>query len=180
MTKGRRFLNIIGGLVMLAMGALMIVWPERGIIAAAVLISMSYTLRGFNTMLYYFTMARNMVGGRRSLFTGMFYLDIGILTSALTMGATRYLALYLAVMHAFLGVVGILRSREEKTANSPGWKWTVMNSAVNIAIAICVIIGGIAYASVRVVVYIYAAGVIYEAIARIAGAFRRTAIVYIQ
>lgn len=181
MTRGRRILSILEGIVMLVMGMALLIYPEKGIIAVAIVISISFTLNGINTLLFYLTMAINMVEGRKTLYRGMLYLDIGILTSAVvSVGATVYIALYLAVIHVFYGAVDILRSREEKSGGSPGWRWTALNGVINIMIAICVIIGGIGYASARVVVYIYAAGVIYSAMERITRALRRTAIVYIQ
>lgn len=180
MTKGAKVWNVILGLVMLAMGIVLLIYPKQGIVAVAVITSLSFTVKGLNTMLYYFTMARNMVGGRRTLFRGMLYIDLGILTSAMVTGAEAYIAMYLAGIHAFAGVVDLLRSREAKKAGARDWYWTAINGAVNLIIAICVIVGGVVLDSIEMVVYIYAAGVISYGIQRIAAAFRKTAIVYIQ
>ncbi len=125
-------------------------------------------------------MARNMVGGKRTLYRGMLFVDLGILTSAMVTGAGAYIAMYLAGMHAFSGVVDILRSREAKKHGARDWHWTAINGAVNLVIAIAVIVGGVFLDSTEVVVYIYATGVISYGVQRIAAAFRKTAIVYIQ
>jgi uncharacterized membrane protein HdeD (DUF308 family) len=180
MTKGAKFWNIIVGAIALVMGAALFVYPKQGIVAIAVLASLSFTLKGLNTMLYYFTMAKNMVGGKRTLYRGMLFIDVGILTSAMVTGAATYIAMYLAGMHAFSGLVDILRSREAKKAGARDWYWTAINGAVNLIVAICVMIGGVMLDSTEMVVYIYATGVISYGVQRIAAAFRKTAIVYIQ
>ena len=180
MTKGAKIWNIIVGVVSLLMGGVLFVYPQQGIVAIAVIASVSFTLKGLNTMLYYFTMAKNMVGGRRTLYRGMLYIDLGILTSAVVSSAKVYIALYLAVIHAFSGVVELLRSMEAKRAGARDWYWNAINGGVNLVIAIAVIVGGVFLESTETVVYIYAAGVISYGIQRIVAAFRKTAIVYIQ
>lgn len=180
MTSGAKVWNIIVGVISLIMGVVLFFYPEKGIVAIAIIVSLSFTINGLNSMLYYFTMARNMVSGRRMLFRGMIYLDLGILTSAMITGAGTYIAMYLAGMHAFTGVVDLLRSIEAKKAGAHDWYWTAINGGVNLVIAIAVIIGGIVLDSTETVVYIYAAGVISYGIQRIVAVFRKTAIVYIQ
>lgn len=180
MTSGTKVWNIIVGVASLIMGVVLLVYPEQGIVAIAIIASLSFTINGINSMLYYFTMARNMVGGRWMLFRGMLYLDLGILISAMVKGAGIYIAMYLAGMHAFAGVVDILRAREAKKAGAHDWYWTAINGGVNLGIAIAVIIGGVFLDSTETVVYIYAAGVISYGIQRIVAVFRKTAIVYIQ
>jgi hypothetical protein len=46
--------------------------------------------------------------------------------------------------------------------------------------AVIALVSGVILGSMNTVVYIYSAGVIYSGIMKIAGSFRRTAIVYIQ
>ena len=180
MTNRGKIWNIIVGAASLIMGAVLLAYPKQGIVAIAIIASLSFTISGLNTILYYFTMARNMVGGRRMLFRGMIYLDLGILTAAMVAGAGTYIAMYLAGMHAFTGVVDIPRSREAKKAGAHDWYWTAINGGVNLVIAIAVIVGGVFLESTETVVYIYAAGVISYGIQRIVAVFRKTAIVYIQ
>ena len=180
MTKGAKVGNVILGVIIVGSGALLFLYPEQGIVVAAVIISISFSVRGLGAMLYYFTMARNMVGGRRSLYRGMLFIDLGILTSAMVMGAGAYIAMYLAGIHAFTGVVDILRSREAKNAGARDWYWTLINGIVNLFISVCVIVGGVVLDSTQLVVYIYAIGVISYGIQRITNALRTTAIVYIQ
>ena len=147
MTSGTKVWNIITGLVMIAAGAWLFYDPAHGLKAVAIVLSISCTLRGFQIILYYLTMARHMVSGKA---------------------------------HGFYGVVDILRARESRGVGNPGWKWSAISGITNLLIAAVVLGGGVSIESERVVVYIYAAGLIYTACLRIAGAFRKTDIVYIQ
>ena len=121
-----------------------------------------------------------MVGGKRVLYRGIIYLDIGIFTSAVADSAQIYIVLYLAVIHAFNGFIDVMRAREAYGLGSPGWKGTALNGVTNVIIAAVVIAGGFILHSVRVVMYIYAAGLIYSGVVRIATSLRKSAIVYIQ
>lgn len=180
MTGRARLWNIITGALMIAMGVVMCVYPSFGMGLAAAILSFTCTIRGFGALHYYLTMAKHMVGGKRILYLGIVYLDLGIFTSSIAGNARIYLVLYLAVIHAFNGIIDILRSRERKAVGSGDWKWTAANGVTNVLIAIAAITAGLVLRSEDAVVYIYAAGLIYAACLRIAGAFRKYAIVYIQ
>lgn len=180
MSNGTKVWNIISGLVMIAAGAWLLYDPVHGLKAVAVVFSISCTFRGFQILLYYLTMARHMVSGKVMLYRGMIYLDIGVLTTALFDNARIYIILYLAVLHGFYGIVDILRSRESRSVGYSGWKWAALSGMTNLLLAVAVLVGGLYIDSGRVVVYIYAGGLIYSACIRIAGAFRKTDIVYIQ
>ena len=180
MTGKSRLWNIISGVLTIAVGIVMCVYPAYGLGFAAAILSFTCTLRGFGTLHYYLTMARHMVGGKRMLYFGVMYLDLGLFTSAVAGNARIYLVLYLAVIHAFNGFIDILRSRERKAVGTGDWKWTAANGFTNVIIAIAAITAGLVLRSEKTVVYIYAAGLIYAACLRLAGAFRKYAIVYIQ
>lgn len=180
MSSGTKVWTVLIGLVMIAAGAWLFYDPDDGLKVVAVVLSISCTLRGFQLLLYYLTMARHMVSGKVILYLGMVYLDVGVLTSAMIANARVYIILYLAVLHGFSGVVEILRSRERKNVGASDWKWTLVTGLTNLLIAAIAISAGMYTQYNRVVVYIYAAGLIYSACMRIVSAFRRTEIVYIQ
>ena len=165
---------------MIAAGAWLFYDPTDGLKVVAIVLSISCTFRGFQILLYYLTMARHMVSGKVLLYRGMIYLDIGVFTTAIINNAIIYIALYLAALHGFAGVVEILRARESKGVGNPGWKWTLISGLTNLLLAAAVLVGGLYNDSIQVVAYIYAAGLIYTACIRIAGVFRKTDIVYIQ
>lgn len=174
MSKRQRIQNVILGLVMLYVSIVMIRFPDQGYLLIAILLSISFTLSGIQALFYYFTMARFMVGGKRMLFRGMIFLDLGLFTSTLVDSSKFYVILYIFVINAIAGAIGILRSREAKQYEAPSWKFSMAYGVVNLLMALfCIVF----IWSTEVIVYIYCAGLIYDAIFRIVSAFRRTAII---
>ena len=147
-----------------------------GIITASIL-SLSLFVYGIKTLIYYITMTRHMVGGRIMLYLAVVVLDLGMFTMMLTNIPKMYIALYLVVVYAFSGAIDILRALEAKKYQAPSWRFSLISGIINVVIAIlCIVFIG----STNMIVYLYSAGLIYSAIARIITAFRKTAIVYIQ
>nr|WP_316623419.1 DUF308 domain-containing protein [uncultured Ruminococcus sp.] len=177
MSSGQRIKNILIGIAIILGALILIAFPEEGIIITASILSLSLFIYGIKTLIYYITMARHMVGGRIMLYIAVVVLDLGMFTMMLTNIPKIYIALYLLVVYAFAGVVGILRALEAKRYQAPMWKLSLVSGVVNVIIAIlCIIFMG----STKMIVYLYCAGLIYSAIVRIVTAFRETAIVYIQ
>ena len=63
MTKVQRIGNLITAVVMIAFAGLLFVSPVEGLTVVAIVVSISYTVRGLRRLGYYYTMARHMVGG---------------------------------------------------------------------------------------------------------------------
>jgi uncharacterized membrane protein HdeD (DUF308 family) len=177
MSTGQRLVNVLTGLLMLALSVALIADPGIGIPVIAAILSASLSIYGLRYFFFYFTMARHMVGGKLMLFVGIIALDLGAFTATLVDTPRVYIILYLLVMHAFSGGIDVLRGLEARRGGSPSWRLSVAHGAVNIAVALaCVVF----LRSTRVLVCVYAAGLVYSALVRIVTAFRRTAIVYVQ
>ena len=180
MTKTKRVFNVLMGLFMLFTAAVLVTVPTESIPFVLGLIGLGMTLNGIRSLVYYFSMARHMVGGKRLLYRGIIFLDIGILTSSLADAPELSLIIYVAAVSAFTGLVAVLRAREEKKGGSPRWKGKMLYGAVYVLGAAAVLVCGFVMKMPEMAVYVYAAGLIFSAAARIIRAFRRTAIVYIQ
>ena len=177
MSSGQRIKNILIGILTILGCLILIIMKDDGLIIVASILSISLFVYGIKMLIYYFSMARHMVGGRIMLYLGIVVLDFGMFTMMLTNIPKIYIVLYLLVIYAFSGVIDILRSLEAKKYESPTWKLSLISGVINIVVAIlCVAFIG----STRMIVYFYCAGLIYSAIIRIVTAFRKTAIVYIQ
>ena len=177
MSGGQRIKNILIGLLVILGAVILITFPEKGIVVTAAILSLSLFIYGIKTLIYYITMARHMVGGRIMLYIAVVVLDLGMFTLMLTGIPKTYIALYLVVVYAFSGAIDILRSIEAKKYQASSWRFSLISGIINVAVAImCVIFIGSTY----MIVYLYSAGLIYSAVARIITAFRKTAIVYIQ
>ena len=177
MSGGQRIKNILIGIAIILGALILIAFPEDGIIITASILSLSLFIYGIKTLIYYATMARHMVGGRIMLYLAVVVLDLGMFTMMLTNIPKIYIVLYLVVVYAFAGAVGILRALEAKRYQAPMWKLSLISGIINVVIAILCIIF---MRSTNMIVYLYCVGLIYSAIVRIVTAFRKTAIVYIQ
>lgn len=180
MTRTKRILNVLQALIMLVFAFFIIIFPTETIPFVLGLIGLGMTLNGIRALFYYFSMAKHMVGGKTMLYRGIIYLDIGILSSSLADAPERALIVYVAAASIFTGLVAVLRAREEKAGGSPQWKGKLIYGAVYILLAAAVLICGFVMKLPEIAAYVYAAGLIYTAAGRIAEAFRKTAIVYIQ
>ena len=180
MSKFRRVLNVLTGLFMILGGILvMLMESADGLKLALIFIQFGMTFRGFGALHYYLTMAKYMVGGRSVLYRGMIYLDMGVLAGSLFDHPVTYTVIYLAAMHVFAGAVGIMRARESMKIGGH-WRLKMAYGVTSLLLAAAVVISGVALGRPEIAAYVYGAGLIYTAILRIAGAFRRTDIVYIQ
>ena len=165
---------------MIALSALMVVDAEFGFQVVCIIICCGMLFLGIKSLYYYQTMARHMVGGRMQLYRGIVLLDLGLFTFSLNTIPKAYVILYLMGIHAFAGVVDILRARESKMMDNPAWKNSLIYGVGNLAMAVLCLVFGFLWKNADAVVYTYAAGLVYSGIARIANAFRKTAVVYIQ
>ncbi len=178
MTKRGRAARIAQGLLMLAYAMFLAVLGSDALGGVLWTIGLGMSLRGIRTLIYYFTMARYMVGGKFVLYRGIIFLDAGIYTSAVADHPAFTLVLYIAAINAFAGLVDILRAAESKRLGSSHWKLRAAQGAVQVGIAAAVLAGSIVLRRTDLAVYAYASGLIVAACLKIASAFRRTAIAY--
>ena len=177
MTVMQRVKDVVAGLFMI-FGALMLLTdPENGYLLVVYLLAFILLVMGIRRLYYYFTMARFMVDGKESLYVGVILFDFGALTGSLSDVPKFYVLFYLIGIHAFSGLVEILRAREARLQGASSWKLKLIHGMVDLLMAIICIMfineGSIA-------VLIYAIGLIYSAVIKIISAFRKTRFVYIQ
>ncbi len=179
MTKRNRIINILRGVLSILLALLLIVIPNGGLTLVLLIIGIGLTLKGIQTLLYYFSIARHMVDGKLVLCQGLIFLDLGMFTSSIADNPAGFLIAYIAAVDAFTGLVSILHSLESKRNGSLKWKNDFIFGLVSVFLAVIVIIGGFILKRPYVSVCAYAFGLIYSSIMQIASAFRRNAIVYI-
>lgn len=168
--------TVASGILMLVTGVILFLVPDDGTFYVAVILAITLFLIGMRLLVYYFTMARRMVGGRAVLLLGVFLLDFCAFTVTILDEPRIMVILYLVGWHGFSGLVSILRAREAKI-HKGNWKLKAANGVINIL----VVIGCICFIKNRTVLTgIYATGLCYSAFTRIISAFRKTQIVYIQ
>ena len=168
--------TVASGILMLVTGVILFLVPDDGTFDVAVILAIALFLMGMRLLVYYFTMARRMVGGRAVLLLGVFLLDFCAFTVTILDEPRIMVILYLVGWHGFSGLVSILRAREAKI-HKGNWKFKAANGVVNIL----VVIGCICFVkNPAMLTLIYSVGLCYSAIMRIISAFKPTQIVYIQ
>lgn len=173
-----RIKDILFGLVMLLFAFILLTDPQSDIYILIILVmAIGLAVKGIKDIAFYFTMARHMVGGKIMLFQGVITLDFALFTFSLTDIPRVYILLYLIGVHAFSGVVELLRGMEAKRTVDGPWKLKFSHGVINMLLALaCVIFIG----NSGTAVIIYATGLIYSAVMRIISAFKRTAFILIE
>ena len=180
MTRFGRILSAIAALITIAFSILLFYLDAiHGLKLILLIIQTTMSLRGLQTIVYYLSMGRHMVGGQNVLYRGMIFLDLGILAGTIFEHPVVYTLVYISLLHVFTGAVSVLRANESRKIGAP-WKLKMAYGITNILLAAAVVISGIASEQLRVAVWIYSIGIIYSSILRIITAFRKTEIVYIQ
>ena len=177
MTKYQRVENFIVGMIMLISGAVMLFFPEEGFYCIAVILGVSLVLKGVQSLVYYFTMARFMVGGKAILFNGVMILDFGIFTFSMVDEPKVYILAYLIAFHGFSAVVNLLKGVREKSTRTGSWKIDLFQGTGNLLI---ILVCFLFRQSTEILVYLYCGGLFYSAALRILCAVRKNDIVFIQ
>ena len=125
MSLMQRIKSIAAALLMIAAAVAMLIYPGTGLAFIALILSASLTLYGLRTLVYYFSMARHMVGGKRILYQGLIVFDLGIFTLTMAYNHTIYVILYLLAIHAFAGVVDVMRAMEARRFDGP-WRMDML------------------------------------------------------
>ena len=178
MSGFQRIKAVLFGVTMLAVAILFIFFPsdEAYMIIVAIL-SLGMAIAGIKDIIFYFTMARHMIGGKMILIQGVIILDFALITASLSNVPKIYILLYLIGIHAFSGVVEVLRAMESKKTVEGPWKMKFTHGLVNFALAVACLIF---LRKTNTALMIYSLGLIYSAIVRIFSAFRRTSFILIE
>lgn len=177
MTSIQRVKKFLSGLCMLLGSLILTVDPENGYIIIAFLLSVSLLLSGARYFVYYFTMARNMVGGKIILYRALILADLGLFTLTIILITKIYLIFHLLISHAFSGLVDMLKAVEEKKLQA-SWRMSFIYGFGNLVTAVAAF-SCILNDYTWLVVDIYCIGLAYSGIMQMVASFRKTAIAYI-
>lgn len=180
MTLYQRVKKIIGGIVMILYGIIVTLIPNEGYMLLLLVFGLYILFAGVKMMIYYFTMARLMVGGKSILYKSIIMLDLAMFTASLTDLSPVHLIIYLVGIYAASGVVDILRSLEAKKLDAPEWKRRFAFGLFNIMTGIAAAAAAILFRSTEIPEYIYGCSLIWSGITGISTVFRKTGTIYIQ
>ena len=167
----------MAGLLMILTAMIMLRYPDDSYVFILFFIGTGLLVTGIGRLIYYFTMARYMVGGKMTLYMGVILVDFAVLTTSLVNIPKIYILVYLALIHAFSGLIEILRARETRRTGSEKFKLKLFHGILNVAMALCCIIF---INRTNTAVFVYCLGLAYSGLIRVITAFRRSTFVYIQ
>ena len=175
MTKTRRIGNIIVGLSMILIAFLLAVDANRTYPAVIFILGITTLISSIQSLVYYISMARHMVGGRTILYRAIIMLDFSLFTLSLADVPLYCIVLYLAGIHIFAAFVDIMRSIESMRLQAPSWRMSFVSGLVNLCMgALCIVF----IENVAMAVVIYSLGLAYSGMTRIIQAFRKNRTLY--
>jgi Na+/phosphate symporter len=178
MTVYQRIKKILFSLCMLGVALFFFLYPSDTAYKIVVaILSLGLAIAGIKDIVFYFTMAKHMVGGKMILIQGVIIFDFAIITSSLTNVPKIYILLYLIGIHAFSGVVEILRAMEARRTVDGPWKIKFSHGIVNLILATACLIF---IRQSNTALIIYSLGLMYSAVVRLFDAFGKKAFVVID
>ncbi|SEK24618.1 Short repeat of unknown function [Butyrivibrio sp. ob235] len=169
MTRVQKIKSFIFSIFMIIAAVALILYPEHAYSYIVLILGVGLLFYGINTLIYFFTMARHMIGGKYMLYKGVIFTDFGYLTCTLNNIPRIYVILYLAILHSFTGLVEILRALENRS-HGGAFKLKLAHGIYDMILAACCIIF---IKETHTVVIIYSVGLIYSALFRFVGALRK-------
>lgn len=180
MSKFQHIKSFVTGVFLLLLAAFIALAPQSTFDFVYLIISLMMLVYGLRLLIYYFRMARHMVGGKIILYQSIIVLDAAMFTLTLATASDYIVLAYLLAIYAFAGAIDILRAFEAKKNDSPVWKKKIVIGFLEMGLAIAMIVLGLVFRNTDFLVYGFAISLASSGILRIYDAFRKTAIVYIQ
>lgn len=177
MTKVQRVENIFVAFFLILLSVILFLASEEGYLVVFGFLAVSWLIQSVRLLLYYITMARFMVDGRRVLIKGVIFLDLAIIAASLDDIPRIYVMIYLVAGLIFANVVEIFRSIDAKKHGSHRWEVRFIAGIIGIVLAFYCMIN---FNNPVLTAYIYAVELIWSALVRIANAFKKTSVVYIK
>lgn len=176
MSTAKRVIKILSGLMTIICSILMMRHPDVGCYIVVLILDVSLLLFGLRLLIYYFTMARYMVGGIATLYKSIIVIDFGLFVFGLSTLPQRSIMLYLIGCLTFSGAIDILDALMARKLEG-SWKYQFSYGAIEIIVSIVCLFF---LDSFKILTVVYCAGLIESAIMKMIGALRKTAIVYIE
>ena len=175
MTKLSRIKNLLIALVLLIFVFLLLQFPQYGPLLIVLVFGVGLIIAGFRSLIYYLTMARNMVGGKKILYRSIFILDIGAFLLTGYGESNQLIRMYILGMLAVSGGIDLIRALELKKEGAV-WRPRLISGLITLALLIA---AKIFSSDPQMLVYICCIALLYNAVTRIVSVFRKTAVIYI-
>ncbi len=179
MGKMTRIRNLLIAFAMIAIAIALFIAPQYGPGIIVLIVGAGLIVGGISRLIFYITMARHMVGGMKTFFHGILFLDLGVFMMSGFSVSERLVIYYLTIILLVSGGLDIIRALESRNEGA-SWKFRLVSGIITLAIMVVMIVGAIFMNNMLIVVYIFCIGLLYQAADKIVSAFRKTAVIYIQ
>ena len=176
MSSVKRLFKLIYGLLMLLCAALLLIKPKEGSEIVVAILALALLIYGLKMLIYYFTMARFMVGGIMTLYKSIIVIDFGLFIFYMDDLPYRFMMLYLVAVMAFHGATSILGALEMKRLEIHSWNIKLLNGIINMILAV---VAMFMFGTEQMVTILFCIGLITNAFYNIVKAFKKSAIIYI-
>lgn len=177
MSSMKRLRSIVVSLLMIFGCMVLLISPKEGYVIVVFILDITFLVYGFRMLVYYFTMARYMVGGIMTLYKSIIAIDFGLFVINLKETPIRLIMLYLMGLMLFHGITAILAAVDAKKLEYALWKRKFIYGLVMLVLTgSCIFL----WDSAQAVTVIYCLGLIHAAIYNIVKAFQKTAIIHIE
>ncbi len=177
MSRLQKAVYAFTGFVMIIFGLLMYLTEGTGYLIILLVLEFALMIFGLQQLIYYFTMARYMVGGIYIFYKGVLLLDAGLFALNMDDVPRQYAMIYLIITMGFSGLLAVVHSIESKRLQSGRWIHQFFYGSVEIISAIvCLSFLN----SQEILTTVYAISMFHAGGNRILSAFRKSSIVYIE
>ena len=176
MNKLSKIILFFKSLIMISIGLILAIAPEGyGYYIVSIIIGTMICLDALKNIIYYFTSAKNMVGGGRILIFNVVKLDF--VSFIVLLRSSAIAMLYLVSIFMIDGVIDLLRSYEIYKNESKRWIIKFLKGLLTIGIGVtCIVFIN----NTDLVVLIFGIGWVLRGIEGIASAFAKTSIIYFK
>jgi len=174
MSGVQKLKNIIVGTAMILVGLIMLLSPGEGYRYVFLVLTILLFAAGLGRMIFFFSMAHLMVGGKRLLYEGIICLDFGLFAFSQMDAKKAYVIIYLVLGILFWSGIGIIRALEQRKFKAAQWKRTLVFGVLGVIFTIACLFGAKQSANLLALIYIF--GIIANGIGKVSAAFRKTAV----
>lgn len=170
--------SFVINLAIIGIGFAVIFSPhDIAIFIVALLNGAVVTFKGLNKIIYYFTSARYMIGGRKIAINGIIQLDFGLLSFFALLKTPKFAVIYLLILVAIIALIDVLRAFDIKRSKGKNWRLKIIKGSILI---IAVTFGFIFINTLSVSLIFFGVIFILEGISRILLSFHSGVVPYID
>ena len=175
MSRLRRIVSLLIGIIYAIFGVLMLTYPQVGNILAIFALLAGLVIVGVKNLVYYIRLARFKTGGITVFFKALFFIDLGVFTLTVNNVPREFIMLYVIIYILVSGVIAILRAGEMRKAGA-SWKFKMTMGIIQAGMGVVCMFVSNSYELMSLIVGIT---LLFSAGERLVNAFRRSAIMYV-